>query len=236
MACCREFSPQRRNKGNFFENDLSRGGGPHLANVPSVAPPRRTVAMAKGDTSQLRRGSVPRGRKGAWQEGSTPPPTTTALSPRPSSSLPSRRTRRRRRQTRRIRWRCARWILRRDAQRQTRGLRKCSSLRGSRGGSDGRLEFLFRFFGRIFYGENERAGRKSAKFATYFFFPVTRTHPRDSAFSSFAPFSEALSGAIERCGSTTEPIVAFLQNSPEDLPPPLGSSRKREEKREANRG
>lgn len=72
-----------------------------------------------------------------------------------------------------------------------------------------------------------------------FFFPVTRTHPRDSAFSSFAPFSEALSGAemeIERCGSTTEPIVAFLQNSPEDLPPPLGSSRKREEKREANRG
>jgi hypothetical protein len=41
---------------------------------------------------------------------------------------------------------------------------------------------------------------------------------------------------IERCGSTTEPIVAFLQNSPEDLPPPLGSSRKREEKREANRG
>lgn len=171
LACCREFSPQRRNKGNFFENDLSRGGGPHLANVPSVAPPRRTVAMAKGDTSQLRRGSVPRGRKGAWQEGSTTPPTTSALSPRPSSSLPSRRTRRRRRQTRRIRWRCARWILRRDAQRQTRGLRKCSSLRGSRGGSDGRLEFLFRFFGRIFYGENERAGRKSAKFATYFFFP-----------------------------------------------------------------
>ena len=143
----------RRSEGKTAKKKRSVVHGAGIAfNVPSVVPPKSTEARAKGGTSPFRRGSVPRGKTGAWQgqqdltkTASSSSSSLLLLPPSSSSAASSSRTRRRRQQTRRIRWRCARSTLRQGAQRQTRGLRKGSSSKGSRGEQSGDELVFFPF-------------------------------------------------------------------------------------------
>ena len=174
-SCCREEKKFRRNEGKKSKS-ICRGKSWQRVNSPSIALPRSMAARAEDDTSRFRRGSARREKTGAWQgrEGlrrTTTTASSSSLLPSssPASPCSSSRTRRRRRKTRRIRWRCARSILRQGAQRLTRGLRKGSSSEGLARGSnpEEKMSYSIFFFRATFKCESENERSRKEKQPTF---------------------------------------------------------------------